>query len=546
MSRRVTLVDLVGVTVLVLVAVSLLSMSVARLRASARMESCANNLKQLGLGFHNYHSAYGELPFGSGGTASGSEAEPTRGNAHRLSGLVGLTPFIENQVLWQTLSNPLTQNGVDFPAMGPVPWYPPEKYSPWSLRPAAFVCPDDPAQEENKVASSYLLNYGDAIENIGAAWEAAQPPYGDSKHTARGVFARQHPIRFRDVLDGLSYTVMLSEGRLSGERVAKHVMGMIDDPSRCIAAHEEAATEFWDDPRPAVWVDGSLLSIGFQTILPPNSPSCTSDKGVLEGVMSASSHHGGVHVLMSDGRVAFVSNSIDAGQANRPSLTRDDHEYGKPVNSDLRSPYGVWGALGTRAGIETVDLKVLQPPHRSFTPSQLKEMASFPLEIWHEAKGGGSFEARQVDFEESVLVLLLPDGKVRRIELSKLDRKDVYRALRTKQDRLAKMMDPFVEDMKTALSYLETKEFEKFMDDCVVPSESVDRDEDSRRKQIAQLAIFRGRLILALDQVIAMAPSQQAVWATQVKMNQLSLNYQGAGDELRLRLSGGHWKIVME
>ncbi len=547
MSRRLTLIDLTGGAMLALVAVSLLSMSVSRMRATARMNSCSANLKQIGLGFHNYHSAYNQLPFGSGGTSAGSESEPMLGNANRLCGLVGVTPFIEQQALWQDIANPRSENGEYFPAMGPVPWYPPSKYSPWSRRPDALVCPDDPAHDENKVASSYLLNYGDAIENVGAAWLDAEPPYGDNRATTRGLFIRQHQVRFRDVLDGLSNTLMMTEGKLTGTRTAKNVTGMIADPSRCLVAHQDAATDFWDDPRPAVWADGSLLSIGFQTILPPNSPSCTSDKGLLEGVMSASSHHdGGVHVLMSDGRVAFVSDTIDAGQADSPSVAIGDYPNGTPAPPGSPSPYGIWGALGTRAAREVVNLDVLQPPQQSFTESQLKEFESFPLETWRDVKGRGSIQARQIDVDNNLLVLLMSDGKVRRIPLEKVNREDAYRALRTKQERLDGMMATFMDDMQLALGYLEQKEFATFVDECVLFNESTADHTQPRQQLISELATYRGRLILALDQVIAMAPSQQSNWTAQVNANGLILNIRGTSAKFHAQRSAGRWKILLD
>jgi prepilin-type processing-associated H-X9-DG protein len=60
------------------------------------------------------------------------------------------------------------------------------------------------------------------------------------------------------------------------------------------------------------------------------------------GVHSASSYHpGGVNVVMADGSARFVSQTINCGNLGVRS----------PVAG--RSPYGVWGALGTREGRET-------------------------------------------------------------------------------------------------------------------------------------------------------------------------------------------------
>lgn len=87
----------------------------------------------------------------------------------------------------------------------------------------------------------------------------------------------------------------------------------------------------------------------FTTVLPPNGPSATVPRDPESGCVSASSYHGdGVNVLMGNGVVRFVSNTIDVGDSNATSVT--------PLldNDGKESPYGVWGAMGTRGGKEII------------------------------------------------------------------------------------------------------------------------------------------------------------------------------------------------
>jgi prepilin-type processing-associated H-X9-DG protein len=93
------------------------------------------------------------------------------------------------------------------------------------------------------------------------------------------------------------------------------------------------------------------------TILPPNREVCARTGGntAWDGIWTASSRHqGGVHVLMADGAVKFITDSIEAGNGTQgvvwqfPPASQPNRRAGSP------SPYGLWGALGTRASSEVI------------------------------------------------------------------------------------------------------------------------------------------------------------------------------------------------
>ncbi|MBM4058400.1 MAG: DUF1559 domain-containing protein [Planctomycetes bacterium] len=100
------------------------------------------------------------------------------------------------------------------------------------------------------------------------------------------------------------------------------------------------------------WADGGTTFTGFQTVTPPNGPSCIEgDWDALGGAVSASSNHpGGVNAVMGDSSVRFITNNIDTG--NLSLSWRAYNGDGSP--GGRASPYGVWGAMGSRAGRESV------------------------------------------------------------------------------------------------------------------------------------------------------------------------------------------------
>jgi prepilin-type processing-associated H-X9-DG protein len=89
---------------------------------------------------------------------------------------------------------------------------------------------------------------------------------------------------------------------------------------------------------------------GFTTVLPPNSPSCAVGTGEAQwGIFSADSYHsGGVNTLLADGSVRFIRNSVDSGDLS----TREPTHH---IPALRKSPYGVWGALGSIDGTEPVE-----------------------------------------------------------------------------------------------------------------------------------------------------------------------------------------------
>jgi prepilin-type processing-associated H-X9-DG protein len=102
------------------------------------------------------------------------------------------------------------------------------------------------------------------------------------------------------------------------------------------------------------WMNGMAVNTGITTILPPNAPVCSNGNNTFTiGIYGPSSRHqGGVHILMGDGAVVFITDSIEAGDRTIGNVRWNGSG---PQSPGSASPYGLWGALGTRASSEVID-----------------------------------------------------------------------------------------------------------------------------------------------------------------------------------------------
>ncbi len=457
-SHTFTLPDIITLSVVSAIAISLLLPAVIRSRSGARDQQCSTNLKQIGLALHNYHAAYDTLPAGSGGTTGGEDSDSNQG---RLGPLIAILPFIEQQKLWEEISNPSfgAKTKRRFPSMGPAPWYDPTDYRQWSAAPTEFLCPDSDGPAPEPVAgppivvttlamqpgtdsksgslagmmTNYVACFGDGTymqgELLTKKDQSSVARAQRDRAASRGIFSSSRAMKFRDCLDGLSNTLFYSES-ISGEgsnasltKIATNVSDLSRNPSLCLAAHKDADAQWWDVRRGGRWCDGALAITGFQTVLPPNSPSCLSENGSNEPIASVSSHHpGGVHALFADGRVVFLSNEIDCGDPTQPGVSNADGY----TPADSRSPYGVWGALGSRAHKETVDV---QPHLKPFQGSGHATNRDF-THLWTDNTGKVSLTAKFVRLIDKVTVELEDTtGILHRVPLNTLSDKDIVIAV---------------------------------------------------------------------------------------------------------------------
>jgi len=343
-----TLVELLVVIAIIGILVALLLPAVQAAREAARRMSCSNNLKQLALGLHNYHDTHKKFP-ALGYTGINGAPGIGAGNWPYAWTIPSL-PFVEQQPLYDQMQMQARPAGGGLPT----PWSTANnawENSNWKVDIPAFICPSDP-EPTNRSESPSLLNYKGCVGD-----DYHQNHFGAHQdRDNRGIFQPLRWIGLQDVKDGTSQTVLLGESIAGGD--AADVKGGVAvnmqswNPAACLARVDPVNPKRLIAPvraqfRPTggrAW-DGRPYFVGFATLVGPNGPSCHwggVDGNEHMGTLS-SWHPGGGQVALADGSVTFVSETIDTG-----NQTVDDVQ-----NPGGPSPYGVWGALGSRNGGES-------------------------------------------------------------------------------------------------------------------------------------------------------------------------------------------------
>jgi prepilin-type N-terminal cleavage/methylation domain-containing protein/prepilin-type processing-associated H-X9-DG protein len=195
-----TLIELLVVIAIIGVLISLLLPAVQKVRAAALRTRCQNALKQLGLSLHSYHDVNGSLPPGA------SSKVPPVEYHHWWSWVARLMPFYEQDNLHKAADDFAHQPNHYFP------WGPPP--NPALAVPNYVVqCPAD----TRVLVAEYVLENPDTNQRITVALTSflgvtgiSNVPFGKAT-SSEGLFFMESHVRFAEVTDGLSNTLMVGE-----------------------------------------------------------------------------------------------------------------------------------------------------------------------------------------------------------------------------------------------------------------------------------------------------------------------------------------------
>ncbi|MCE9566298.1 MAG: DUF1559 domain-containing protein [Planctomycetes bacterium] len=277
------------VIAIIAVLIGLLLPAVQKVRESAARMKCANNLKQLALGTHNYQDSNGFFPPGITSALVGPDG--AYGEDRRVWSLY-LLPYIEQNALWNVLESARasgsSMNGT---------WFLPG--DPQLVMVPGWQCPSDPNGGKRTTISGNQGVHGNYAALAGSTAYNTTTPGGTNMN---GLFYTASRLQIMNITDGSSNTLMLSEILLSPD----------------VTSHDTRG-RYWNQAR-----SGGVL---FTTLNPPNSPTpdvinhcqsistapCTqSDNNQNSSARSA--HPGGVNVALGDASVRFVTNAAAGWQ----------------------------------------------------------------------------------------------------------------------------------------------------------------------------------------------------------------------------------------
>ena len=274
-----TLIELLVVIAIIAILIGLLLPAVQKVREAAARTKCQNNLKQIGLGLHNYHSAYGKFPAGwkTNYPAGATAADGYWGWA------VELLPYVEQENLYRRI-DPTTRRmrqvfQTDLAALRtPVPVY---------------MCPSDTVYPLNNNRKFRQMVSGQEIDVAISNYPGNGGNSGDT-----GLFQANRQLAVLEVIDGTSNTLAV------GERASKVVGGASPNGLQ----HAALWVGISEAPNENGLV-GQSAARGYTYYRMPDGETGTG--AVLPENAFASNHTGGANFVFCDGSVRFIQSSIN-------------------------------------------------------------------------------------------------------------------------------------------------------------------------------------------------------------------------------------------
>jgi len=317
-----TLIELLVVIAIIAVLIALLLPAVQMAREAARRTQCRNNLKQIGISMHAYHESTGVFPPGR----ITNFVMPGEGRC--WSAYAHLLPYMGENAIYNSVNFSLNpEQGATLPGV-------PENTTVLNQTLETLLCPSDLYNQKLQGDSgvhNYPLSTGNTLPL------SPRNPWGIA---VNGIFYENSSVRIRDIIDGTAQTACISETIKSqggpsvwdgSSSTSGFVLvqgntnsppngpGLTNYEPQCLSAGLQL-----QQTRGSRWIYGAPGHSMYNHHRCPNDPrpdcrgglphSSRSDPYWAQlslSVTARSRHPGGVHILLCDGAVRLISNSVD-------------------------------------------------------------------------------------------------------------------------------------------------------------------------------------------------------------------------------------------
>jgi len=312
-----TLIDLLVVIAIIAVLIGLLLPAVQKVREAAARTQCYNNLKQMGLAFHNYHDANGKFPSSSVQTCPAGTAIGSSTGCHYVTGaFVQILPYIEQDSLRKAYDSThyIDEDHTNDTVMQqsvkiyncPSDDRAGQLLGPWTLAPRGGGNPTPP--DYTYRASSYKLMSGmgnpSSTSTWGGFWDEVNGNNPTSAYAynkfGKGIFHSDGysgltPETMAGIADGTSNTLMVGERHLR--------VGSTDEAWR--------RGPFWADAFNLYTTSASYLGVN-NAYMKPDYDACATATGNANYCKYGwgSFHSGGINFVYADGHVGTVQDTI--------------------------------------------------------------------------------------------------------------------------------------------------------------------------------------------------------------------------------------------
>jgi len=307
-----TIIELLVVVAIIAVLVALLLPAIQQAREAARRLQCGNNLKQLALALHSYHELHNSFPPGWMRRPPETDAQDEHGDLVDSSWSWGVftLPGMDQANLYHNidpdknyLSDVMTPgSNINLGARvlvddvrKPIASYrcPSDTGPDYSMDPEKLLLKNDGTDAEPVPTNNYVGNNGSATKD--------EASYNAAGNEFNGVFSasRLGAIRFRDITDGTSNTILI------GERSTTLPNPVGGSPLECGASNYIG---YRSGPIPGFFRPGTLSANGRWGINPTSVTACFRGFG--------SRHPGGATFALCDGSVRFISELIEMNTAD--------------------------------------------------------------------------------------------------------------------------------------------------------------------------------------------------------------------------------------